>query len=142
MKVLHVAAVFACIPCLASAAPVDDFISGVYASSPELCERARSSPDGLQAVFEDGNVVLTARGILGIEYHCDFLQVLRGTRTPGFVATALCEEPGFAFPDTIAIVPRGEGELELTAASGGAEEEGGPSGNSGLFHLCEGVTPP
>lgn len=143
MKVLRFAAVFAFFPPFASAAPVDDFISGVYAASPELCERARASPDGLQTVFEDGNVVLTASGILGIEYHCDFLQVLRGTRTPGFVVTALCEEPGFAFPDTIAIVARGEGELELTAASsGGGGDDGAASGNSGVFHLCEGVTPP
>lgn len=142
MKTLPLAAIAASLLCAASAARADDLVSGVYATSPDLCERARSSPDGLQAVFEDGNVVLTAQGILGIEYHCEFLQTLRAARSPGAVVIALCEEPGFAFPDTIAIMPRGEGELELTASSGGSDEEGNISGNSGLFHLCEGVSPP
>lgn len=141
MRVLCLAAMLAAMP---GAAAAEDFITGVHAASPELCARALSSPDGLQSLLEDGNVILTARGIEGIEYHCDFLQVLPARRTPGFVVTALCEEPGFAFPDLIAIVPRGEGELELTAMSfgGGTGEEGEPSGNSGLFHRCEGVSRP
>ena len=116
----------------------EDFIAGVFAPSPELCEAAES--EGLQAIFERGDVVLTARGILGIEYHCDFLQVLEGTRTPGFVVTALCEEPGTAFPDVLAIVPRGEGQLELSSTTDAAGGE--PSINSGLYHVCTGVDAP
>lgn len=118
----------------------DAFIEGVYAGSPELCETARASPDGLQKLFEEGNVVLTARGIEGIEYHCDFLDVRKGSRTPGWVATALCEEPGYAFPDLISIMPRGEGELELVSVRDAGGDE--PSGNSGTYHLCAGVAEP
>ena len=115
-----------------------DFPAGVYAASPELCEAAKTG--GAQAIFEDGYTVLTVEGFLGIEYHCEFLQVLPGKRTPGFVVTALCEEPGYAFPDVLAIMPRGEGELEVTSSLDAAGGE--PSGNSGTYHLCEGVTLP
>ena len=115
-----------------------DFPVGVHVASPELCEAARAG--GLQAIFEDGYTVLTAAGFEGIEYHCDFVQVLAGKRTPGFVVTALCEEPGFAFPDLLAIVPRGEGELEVTSTLDAAGGE--PSANSGTYHLCEGVALP
>jgi len=115
-----------------------EFPEGVYAASPELCAAARSG--GVQAIFEDGYTVLTAAGFEGIEYHCDFVQVLPGRRTPGFVVTALCEEPGYAFPDVLAIVPRGEGELQVTSSLDAAGGE--PSANSGTFHLCEGVELP
>lgn len=120
------------------AAMSQEFPAGVYAATPELCEAARTG--GAQAIFEDGNTVLTAEGFLGIEYHCDFLQVLPGKRTPGFVVTALCEEPGYAFPDMLAIMPRGEGELEVTSSLDAVGGE--PSGNSGTYHLCEGLTLP
>jgi hypothetical protein len=121
----------------AGAAAAAELPGGVYAASPELCQTARTR--GLEAVFEEGNVVLTAGGIQGIEYHCDFVQVLGGRRSPGFVVTALCEEPGYAFPDLLAIVARGEGRLEVTSA---LDAGGEPSSNAGLYHLCEGVTPP
>lgn len=128
----------ACILAWPVAALSQEFPDGVYAASPELCEAARSG--GAQAIFEDGYTVLTADGFVGIEYHCDFLQVIAGKRTPGFVVTALCEEPGYAFPDLLAIVPRGEGQLEVTSS---IDVVGGePSGNSGTYHLCEGVTLP
>ena len=127
-----------CILALPATAMSQEFPVGVYTASPELCEAARTG--GAQAIFEDGYTVLTAEGFLGIEYHCDFLQVLAGKRTPGFVVTALCEEPGYAFPDVLAIMPRGEGELEVTSSLDAAGGE--PSGNSGTYHLCEGLTLP
>ncbi len=133
---MMIVAALASIP--AAAMGAEDFISGVYAPSPELCAAAKTG--GVQSIFEQGDVVLTARGILGIEYHCDFLQVLKAPRTPGFVVTALCEEPGLAFPDVLAIMPRGEGELELSSTADAAGGE--PSMNSGLYHLCEGVAAP
>jgi hypothetical protein len=132
---MFAAAMLAALP-----AQADDFIDGVYVASDEDCARAKTSPDALQALFENGKVVLTARGIEGIEYHCEFLQVLKGTRSPGFVALALCEEPGYAFPDTIAIMPRGEGELELTSFT--AREAAEPTVNSGSYRLCEGLALP
>lgn len=116
----------------------EEFISGVYAETPELCAKARG--EGLGAVLEGGNVVLSARGIDGYEYHRDFIQVVKGTRTPGHVVLALCEEPGYAFPDTMAIFPRAEGQLQLTAQGDNGDESGG--GNSGTFHFCEGVALP
>lgn len=115
-----------------------DFPGGVYAPSQELC--AAGQAGGIQSIFEQGDTVLTAAGIEGIEYHCDFVQVLEGWRTPGFVVTALCEEPDFAFPDLLAIVPRGEDELQVTSVLDAAGGE--PSANSGTYHLCKGLELP
>jgi hypothetical protein len=111
-----------------------DAFEGVYARSKELCSQAQQD---IQTVFETGEAVLSARGILGIEYHCDFMDLRTKERTPGWLATALCEEPGYAFPDLLAIMPRGEGELEVTSMRP-AEEDG----NSGMYFLCEGVALP
>ena len=121
-------------------AAAQDFISGVHATSRELCDKAREQPDGLQTLFEEGNVVLTHRGIEGIEYNCEFLQVLPATRSPGFVVTALCQEPGYAYPETLVIMQSAEGELELTSSMDVGEDE--ESGNSGTYYLCEGVEMP
>ncbi len=123
----------------APAAAQQAFIEGVYLRSVEQCEKARK--DGLQAVFGRGDVAMTARGIEGIEYHCDFLEVLRGNRSPGWRVSALCEEPGYAYPETLAVMPRGEGELELTAASDMRNEDEN-SGNSGMWFHCKDVPLP
>lgn len=122
---------------LSAGADAQDFIAGAYAASADLCETARR--DGVQAMLEEGETVLTAKGLEGIEYHCDFLQVLDDKRVSGWLVTALCEEPGYAFPDLISIVPRGEGELELTSV---VSHAGGNNGNSGLYQLCQGVEAP
>jgi hypothetical protein len=60
------------------ASAADDFIKGVYVQSEELCANATKS--GLDSVLQEGNVILTARGIEGVEYNCEFLQVMKATR--------------------------------------------------------------
>jgi hypothetical protein len=124
----------------AGPAAAQEFISGVYAASEELCASAKSK--GLQSVLEEGNTILTYRGIEGIEYHCDFLDVKNGARTPGFLITALCEEPGYAFPDVLAIVPRGEGQFEVTSVRDAQSSDEETSGNSGTYYFCDGVALP
>lgn len=99
---------------LAMSAEAQEVVKGVYLGSPELCTEAKK--DTLQKVLEDGNVVLTNRGIEAIEFNCAFLQILKNPRMPaGWVATSMCEEPGYAYPDVFSLVERQAGELEVAA---------------------------
>jgi hypothetical protein len=112
-------------------------IKGVYSRSQEQCAAAKQD---FQAFIENGETVLTPRGIEGIEYNCEFLDWKMATRSPGAIVTALCEEPGYAYPQVFAVMPRGEGELEFTLSL--AEGASGEPGNAGMYYLCEGVSVP
>lgn len=121
----------------------EPFIEGVYLSNGELCAQAQA--DGLDSVLELGELALTASGLHGYEYHCDFLQVLKGVRTPGWTVITMCEEPDFAFSDLITIMPRREGQIDLVslALRPSSDEDGeGSPGSIEEYVACEGVTPP
>lgn len=111
----------------------DGFVEGVYLNSPEACALAREG--GAASALEEGHLILTRDGITGYEYHCDFLELRKARRGMNWLATALCEEPGIAFPDLIAIAPRGEGQVELNPMSMRDSGEGGGE----TYFLCEGV---
>ena len=134
--VLLAAAAVAASVAMASA---EDFIEGVYFSSADNCSRAQA--DGLEAVLGEGDLALTASGLHGYEYHCDFLQVLKGVRTPGWTVTALCEEPGFASSDIITIMQRSEGELELVSLALRSSEDDA-AGSLETYVHCPGVELP
>jgi hypothetical protein len=119
-------------------ASAGDFIDGVYFQSEELCENARTS--GLQSVLEEGNVILTARGIEGVEYNCEFLQVMKASRAPGWVVTALCQEPGHAFPDTLSVLPLSARQLELSSVR--VPQPDSAPGNDATYYSCKGISPP
>jgi hypothetical protein len=120
------------------ASGADEFIKGVYVQSEELCANAKKS--GLEAVLEEGNVILTARGIEGTEYNCEFLQVMKAARSPGWVVTALCQEPGHAFPDTLSILPLSPGQLELSSVR--VPQPDSVPGNDATYYSCEGISLP
>lgn len=123
---------------VSSAAAAEDFIAGVYAQSEELCAQAKR--EGLQPVLDAGNVVLTARGIEGTEYQCEFMSVAKASRSTGWLVSALCEEPGYAFPDMLSVMPRSTGQLELVSVRVADPDD--PAGNGGMFYLCDGVKMP
>lgn len=116
----------------------DDFIKGVYLTSEELCAEAKA--DSLQSVIEAGNVILTARGIESIEYNCEFVQVTKATRSPAWLVNAVCQEPGYLFPDVLTITEMSPTQIELVSVTPVDPEIGG--GNGGSYVLCEGVAPP
>lgn len=116
----------------------DDFITGVYASSQELCAQAKK--DGIQSVIEAGNVLLTGRGLESIEYNCEFLNITRAGTAPGWVVTALCQEPGYAFPDVLSVIEMAPGQMELASVRRTEPDE--VPGNGGSYFLCEGITLP
>ncbi len=116
----------------------DDFINGVYLQTEELCAQARK--DGLQAVLDEGNVYVHAGGIDGVEYTCEFLDVKKAKLAPGWVVTALCQEPGYAQPDVISVLELSPTQLDLVSVKPVLPDQ--PAGNTGSYVLCDGVSPP
>jgi len=121
-----------------AALAADDFIKGVYLTSEELCAQAKT--DSLQSVIEGGNLILTARGIDSIEYNCEFVTVTKASRAPAWLVQAVCQEPGYLFPDVLTITEMSPTQLELVSVTPVDPESGG--GNGGSYVLCDGVAPP
>ena len=122
----------------AAALAADDFIKGVYLTSEELCAEARA--DSLQSVIEAGNTILTARGIESIEYNCEFVTVTKASRAPAWLVNAVCQEPGYLFPDVLTILELSPTQIELVSVTPVDPEIGG--GNGGSYTLCDGVALP
>jgi hypothetical protein len=138
MRLLACAAVVALNVLPATANAADDFIKGVYLTSEALCIQAKK--DTLQSVIEAGNTILTSNGIESIEYNCEFLQVTKATRSPAWLVNAVCQEPGYLFPDVLSIVEMSPTQLDLVSVKPVDPAAGG--GNGGSYYLCEGVAPP
>ena len=119
------------------AAAADSFVTGIYMRSQDLCAAAKKS--GIESVLEEGNVLLTERGFESYEYNCEFLTVTPATRAPGWVVTALCQEPGYAFPDVLSVIKMNDTQIDIASVRTTTEED---PGNSGSYFLCEGVEMP
>ncbi|CAG1011097.1 hypothetical protein RHIZO_03919 [Rhizobiaceae bacterium] len=122
----------------ASAAAAEDFVKGVYLQSEELCAQAKK--ETIQAVIEGGNVLLTARGIEGIEYNCEFLQVTKANRAPAWLVNAICQEPGYVFPDVLSVTQMSPTQIDVVSVVG-AGDEATPS-NTATYQYCEGIAAP
>jgi hypothetical protein len=123
---------------LPAAASSGDFIEGVYLASQELCAKAKK--DSLQSIIDDGNTLLTAKGLQSVEYDCEFLQVTRATRSPAWLVSALCQQPGYLFPDVLSVLQMSPTQIDLVSVKP-ADPDGGSS-NSGSYYLCEGIKAP
>ena len=119
------------------AAAADSFVTGIYMRSQDLCAAAKKG--GIESVLEEGNVLLTERGFESYEYNCEFLTVTPATRAPGWVVTALCQEPGYAFPDVLSVIKMNDTQIDIASVRTTTEED---PGNSGSYFLCEGVEMP
>lgn len=119
-------------------AQAEDFIKGVYLQSEELCQQAKK--ETIQAVIEAGNVLLTARGIEGIEFNCEFIEVKKATRAPAWLVHAICQEPGYVFPDVLSVTQMSPTQIDLVSVVG-AGDEATPT-NTASYQLCEGVAAP
>ncbi len=123
-----------------SAAQADaDFIKGVYLQSVELCAQAKT--DTLQTVIEAGNTMLSSRGIESIEYNCEFVQVTKATRAPAWLVNAICQEPGYLFPDVLSVTQMNDSQIDIVSVRP-TDDESGAIGNGASYHLCEGVAMP
>ncbi|MER9014491.1 hypothetical protein [Mesorhizobium sp. M0898] len=131
-----------CISMLVAASPTlaaENFIDGVYLQSEDLCAQAKK--DTLQTVIEGGNIVLSANGLESIEYNCEFLQITKATRSPSWAVTAICQEPGYVFPDVLSLTQMSPKQIDLVSVRPAADE-GEQSGNGGSYFLCDGVAMP
>ena len=117
----------------------DDFIEGVYLQSEELCAQAKK--DTLQTLIDAGNVILSADGLQSVEYNCEFVQVTKATRSPSWAVTAICQEPGFLFPDVLSITQMNATQIDIVSVRPTADE-GEQAGNGGSYYLCDGVSLP
>ncbi|MER9021023.1 hypothetical protein NKJ36_03445 [Mesorhizobium sp. M0142] len=131
-----------CISMLVAASPAlaaEDFIEGIYLQSEDLCAQAKK--DTLQTVIEGGNIVLSANGLESIEYNCEFLQITKATRSPSWAVTAICQEPGYVFPDVLSLTQMNAKQIDLVSVRPAADESE-QSGNGGSYFLCDGVAMP
>ncbi|CAN7544305.1 hypothetical protein LJR246_003839 [Mesorhizobium sp. LjRoot246] len=131
-----------CVSMLVAASPAlaaDDFIEGVYLQSEELCKQAKK--DTLQPLIDAGNIVLSAHGLQSVEYNCEFLQISKATASPSWAVTAICQEPGYVFPDVLSVTQMNAKQVDLVSVRP-AGDESEASGNSGSYYLCEGVALP
>jgi hypothetical protein len=85
---------------------------GIFASSKEGCAKLKE-----KTVAELGKdldfTVLSKTGVTANAQRCDFVGVTPRNAT-SWLATAFCEEPGYAFPDLFAIVQNKTGDLNVT----------------------------
>lgn len=131
-----------CVSMFVAASPAlaaDDFIEGVYLQSEELCAQAKK--DTLQTLIDAGNIVLSAHGLQGVEYNCEFVQISKATRSPSWAVTAICQEPGYVFPDVLSVTRMSPTRLDLVSVRP-IDDESEASGNSGSYYLCEGMVLP
>ena len=131
-----------CVSMFVAAAPAlaaDDFIDGVYLQSEELCAQAKK--DTLQTLIDAGNNVLSAHGLQGVEYNCEFVQISKATRSPSWAVTAICQEPGYVFPDVLSVTRMSPTQLDLVSVRP-IDDESEASGNSGSYYRCEGMVLP
>ncbi|ESZ44518.1 hypothetical protein ACYG9R_26580 [Mesorhizobium sp. RSR565B] len=131
-----------CVSMLVAASPAsaaEDFIKGVYLQTQELCAQAKK--DTLQTLIDTCNVILSADGLQSVEYNCEFVQVTKATRSPSWAVTAICQEPGFLFPDILSITQMNATQIDIVSVRPTADE-GEQAGNGGSYYLCEGVSLP
>ena len=85
---------------------------GTFASSKEGCAKLKE-----KTVTELGQdldfTVFSKTGVSANAQRCDFVGVTPRNAT-SWLATAFCEEPGYAFPDVFAIVQKKTGDLSIT----------------------------
>ncbi|MER9327536.1 hypothetical protein [Mesorhizobium sp. M0488] len=131
-----------CVSMFVAASPAlaaDDFIEGVYLQSEELCAQAKK--DTLQTLIDAGNIVLSAHGLQSVEYNCEFVQVSKATASPSWAVTAICQEPGYVFPDVLSVTQMNPKQVDLVSVRP-VDDESSASGNGGSYYLCEGVALP
>ncbi len=85
---------------------------GTFASSKEGCDKLKE-----KTVAELGQAldftVFSKTGVDANAQHCDLVSVTPRNAT-SWLATAFCEEPGYAFPDVFAILQKKTGDLRVT----------------------------
>ena len=96
---------------------------------------------GQGTLIDAGNIVLSAHGLQGVEYNCEFVQISKATRSPSWAVTAICQEPGYVFPDVLSVTRMSPTQFDLVSVRP-IDDESEASGNSGSYYRCEGMVLP
>jgi hypothetical protein len=95
-----------------SVAAAQGLPDGTFASTKEGCAKLKeNSPAELGD--DIGFTVMNKSGFKAGLQHCDFVTVTARNAT-SWLATAFCEEPGYAYPDLFAILEKNDGDLSVT----------------------------
>jgi hypothetical protein len=85
---------------------------GTFASSKEGCAKLKTKTPAELGEGLDFTVV-SKTGFTGYQQQCDFVNVTAHNAT-SWLATAYCEEQGYAYPDLFAIAQKQGGNLSVT----------------------------
>lgn len=69
------------------------------------------------------------------------MQISKATISPSWAVTAICQEPGYVFPDVLSVTRMSATQLDLVSVRP-VDDESEASGNSGSYYLCEGIALP
>jgi hypothetical protein len=85
---------------------------GTFASSKEGCAKLKTKSPAELGEGLDFTVV-SKTGFTGYQQQCDFVNVTARNAT-SWLATAYCEEQGYAYPDLFAMAQKEGGDLSVT----------------------------
>jgi hypothetical protein len=104
---------------------------GTFASSKAGC--AKLTTKTLAELGEDLDfTVVTKSGFTGYQQRCDFVNVTPHNAT-SWLATAYCQEQGYAYPDLFAVAQKEDGSLSVTRLATQPESyDGAPTDDSEL----------
>jgi hypothetical protein len=88
---------------------------GLYVTDAAACQALEDK--GLDAWMEHDFLSLTFDdGIQSMEFHCNFFEVKAREGSTHFFIDAICEMPGALYPDTLAVTPYSETQIQVVSA--------------------------
>lgn len=121
--------------------------SKLYVSDPAACQLIEDK--GIDAFMDLDFLSLTfARGIQSMEFQCNFFDVKSREGNNFLFVDAICELPGEVYPDTLAITPFSDSEIQVVSAydtamvAAGVYEptNQGTSPGATVFHRCDNLS--
>lgn len=112
------------------AAAAQSLPEGIFASSKAGCAKLQTK--AAAELGEDFDFsMLSKTGVTGYLQRCDFISVTARNAT-SWLATAFCEDAGYAYPDLFAIVQKAGGDLSVTRMTTQQDSYEGADDASGL----------
>jgi hypothetical protein len=88
---------------------------GLYVTDPAACQALEDN--GLDAWMETDFLSLTFDdGIQSMEFHCNFFDVKEREGSTHLFIDAICEMPGAVYPDTLAVTPFNDTQIQVVSA--------------------------
>ena len=82
----------------------------------------------------------TLARMMATEFNCEFIEVKKATRAPAWLGHAICQEPGYVFPDVLSVTQLSPTQIDVVSVNG-VGDEGMPT-NTASYVFCEGVAAP